>query len=191
MLLRQPSSKNSSGNPHSDGCPLAVTTPKVANHVSDREVPACPGWYHITRTRIGTALRNVTGARIAGTLDKNPKIYSDARRCMAVLPRVKERVQVALGTLGRLNPESRFPPVTDAVGRGKACHWVGHRIAKSYQLEGTVASSLATTDPLGECEGPDFFWVICVPGWPSTIRSTARPTDCEISSRQPSFALKH
>ena len=64
-------------------------------------------------------LRNVTGARIAETLDRNPKIYSDARRCMAVLPRVKERVQVALGTLGRLNPESRFPPVTVVVGRGK------------------------------------------------------------------------
>lgn len=64
-------------------------------------------------------LRNVTGARIAEALDKNPEIYADARRCMAVLPRVKERVQVALGTLGRLNPESRFPSVTVAVGRGK------------------------------------------------------------------------
>ena len=166
MLLRQPSSKNSSGNPHSDGCPLAVTTPKVANHVSDREVPACPGWYHITRTRIGTALRNVTGARIAGTLDKNPKIYSDARRCMAVLPRVKERVQVAPGTLGRLNQESRFLSDAVAVGRGKPA--TGSAIVSpspTTSLKGTVASSLAMTDPLGECEGPDFFWVICVPGW--------------------------
>jgi hypothetical protein len=64
-------------------------------------------------------LRNVTGARIAETLAKNPQIYSNARRCMAVLPRVKERVQVALGTLGRLNSEARFPPVTVAVSRGK------------------------------------------------------------------------
>lgn len=64
-------------------------------------------------------LRNVTGARIAEALAKNPKIYSDAKRCMAVLPRMKERVQVALDTLGRLNPESRFPPVTITVGRGK------------------------------------------------------------------------
>jgi hypothetical protein len=64
-------------------------------------------------------LRNVTGARIAETLAKNPKIYSNAKRCMAVLPRVKERVRVALGTLGRLNPEARFPPVTVAVSRGK------------------------------------------------------------------------
>ena len=64
-------------------------------------------------------LRNVTGARIAETLARNPQIYSHARRCLAVLPRVKERVQVALDTLARLNPEARFPPVTVAVSRGK------------------------------------------------------------------------
>ena len=64
-------------------------------------------------------LRNVTGARIAETLAKNPQIYSKARRCMAVLPRVKERVQVALGVLARLNPDAQFPSVTVAVSRGK------------------------------------------------------------------------
>lgn len=64
-------------------------------------------------------LRNVTGARIAESLARNPQIYAKARRCMAVLPRVKERVQVALATLRRLNPEARFPPVTVAVSRGK------------------------------------------------------------------------
>lgn len=64
-------------------------------------------------------LRNVTGARIAETLAKNPQIYSNARRCMAVLPRVKERVQAALGELARLNPDAQFPSVTVAVSRGK------------------------------------------------------------------------
>jgi hypothetical protein len=64
-------------------------------------------------------LRNVTGARIADTLAKNPAIYSNARRCLAVLPRVRERVASALDTLGKLYPEARFPPVTIAVGRGK------------------------------------------------------------------------
>jgi uncharacterized protein YjaZ len=64
-------------------------------------------------------LRNVTGARIAETLAKNPKIYSNAKRCMAVLPRVRERVQAALGKLRHMNPEARFPPVTIAVSRGK------------------------------------------------------------------------
>jgi uncharacterized protein YjaZ len=63
--------------------------------------------------------RNVTGARIAETLARNPKIYANARHCMTVLPRVKQRVQVALEKLARLNPEGQFPPVTVAVSRGK------------------------------------------------------------------------
>ncbi len=64
-------------------------------------------------------LRNVTGVRIADTLAKNPEIYVRARRCMAVLPRVRERVDVSLRTLVRLYPQARTPPITIAVSRGK------------------------------------------------------------------------
>jgi len=64
-------------------------------------------------------VRNVTGVRMADTLAKRPEIYSGARRCMAVLPRVRERVDTALRTLLRLYPQARTPPVTIAVGRGK------------------------------------------------------------------------
>jgi hypothetical protein len=64
-------------------------------------------------------LRRVTGARIAETLEKHPEVYSKARGCMAALPRVRERVDVALSTLVRLYPQARTPPVTIAVGRGK------------------------------------------------------------------------
>ena len=64
-------------------------------------------------------VRNITGARIAEALAKHPEIYSGAKRCMVVLPRARERLQVALHKLGRLYPEARSPPVTIAVGRGK------------------------------------------------------------------------
>lgn len=64
-------------------------------------------------------VRNITGVRIAETLAKRPEIYSGAKRCMVVLPRVRERVGVALRTLSRLYPGARLPPVTIAVGRGK------------------------------------------------------------------------
>ena len=64
-------------------------------------------------------VRNITGVRIADTLTKRPELYSSARRCMAVLPRVRERVDVVLRTLVRLYPQARMPPVTIAVGRGK------------------------------------------------------------------------
>jgi hypothetical protein len=63
--------------------------------------------------------RNVTGARIADNIAKYPEIYSGARQCMAALPRVRQRVGVALRKLGRLYPKAEFPPVTIVVGRGK------------------------------------------------------------------------
>jgi hypothetical protein len=63
--------------------------------------------------------RNVTGARIADNIAKHPEMYTGARRCMAPLPRVRQRVEVALRKLGRLYPQARFPPVTIVVGRGK------------------------------------------------------------------------
>lgn len=64
-------------------------------------------------------MRKVTGAKIGETLAKRPEIYSNAKRCMATLPAVRERVARALHTLGSLYPEAKFPAVTIAVGRGK------------------------------------------------------------------------
>lgn len=64
-------------------------------------------------------IRNITGVRIADTLTKQPDIYANARRCMDVLPRVRTRLEAALGTLVRLYPEARLPAVTIAVGRGR------------------------------------------------------------------------
>src|SRR5262245_58688910 len=64
-------------------------------------------------------LRNVTGTKIADTLTKRPEIYVKARDCVAVLPRVRERVKAALDNLIREYPAARTPSVTIAVGRGK------------------------------------------------------------------------
>ena len=64
-------------------------------------------------------LRNISGTRIADNLAKRPEVYSNARRCMAVLPHVRERVAAALEKLRALYPQAKFPPVTIAVGRGK------------------------------------------------------------------------
>jgi hypothetical protein len=62
---------------------------------------------------------NVTGARIADNMAKYPEIYLGAKQCMAALPRVRQRVKVALRKLGHLYPQASFPPVTMVVGRGK------------------------------------------------------------------------
>ena len=63
--------------------------------------------------------RKVTGQRMADTLAKQPEIYQRAKTCLGILPKVRERLTLALTKLGQLYPEARFPPVTIAVGRGK------------------------------------------------------------------------
>ncbi len=65
------------------------------------------------------ALRNTTAARIAEAISKQPEMYEEARECLAILPRIRERVARALDELRSLYPEARFPPVTIAVGRGR------------------------------------------------------------------------
>jgi hypothetical protein len=64
-------------------------------------------------------LRNVTGERIAASIEKNPKMYSDAKRCLRVLPHARERLYTVLGNLRRDYPQARTPDITIAVGRGK------------------------------------------------------------------------
>ena len=75
--------------------------------------PGTDGLHRLARER------NVTGAAIAKTLAAHPEMYSDAKRCLVVLPRVRRRLEVSLRALGRLYPQAQFPPVTIAIGRGK------------------------------------------------------------------------
>jgi hypothetical protein len=75
--------------------------------------------------RIFAEQRNTTGARIADAIAARPEIFSDAKRCMEVLPNVRRRLEAALRELGRLYPEARFPPVTIAIGRGRPVG-IGH-----------------------------------------------------------------
>lgn len=64
-------------------------------------------------------IRNVTAQRIADRIAEQPDMYSNAKRCLAVLPRVRQRLVVSLRELVKLYPEARIPPVTIVVGRGK------------------------------------------------------------------------
>ena len=90
--------------------------------------------------------RNVTGATIADTLTKRPEIYADARRCLAVLPQVRRRVELALHELGRLYPEASFPPVTIAVGRGKPVGMTKNSSGVQIGLEALCATDWLNPD---------------------------------------------
>ncbi len=87
--------------------------PSVDQLQHDYIDPGSAGLHHLAK------IRNVTGATIADALAKRPALYSDARRCMDVLPRVRQRVGVALDNLFRLYPEASVSPVTIVVGRGR------------------------------------------------------------------------
>ncbi|MBV8157776.1 MAG: lytic murein transglycosylase [Dyella sp.] len=63
--------------------------------------------------------RHTTAASIAGAITAHPDVYSDARRCMAVLPQVRHRLDASLDKLTQLYPVAALAPVTIAVGRGK------------------------------------------------------------------------
>jgi hypothetical protein len=63
--------------------------------------------------------RRVTGQRMAETLATHPETYADARRCLAVLPRVRTRLVAALARLVRLYPEAKIAPIAIVVGRGR------------------------------------------------------------------------
>jgi len=64
-------------------------------------------------------IRNVTAQSIADRIAKQPELYTNAKRCLAVLPRVRQRLGVSLRELVNLYPQARIPPVTIVVGRGK------------------------------------------------------------------------
>jgi len=66
-----------------------------------------------------TKIRNVTAQSIVDNISKRPEMYTHAKRCLAVLPRVRERLDVSLRELVRLYPQARIPPVTIVVSRGK------------------------------------------------------------------------
>jgi len=85
-------------------------------------------------------MRNVTGQSIADAIARRPEIYAEARRCVEVLPRVRDRLVVALRKLRDLYPEARLPPITIAVGRGKPVGVGGRDTGVQIGLEALCAT---------------------------------------------------
>lgn len=64
-----------------------------------------------------TSLRALSGEAIGKAIAKNPAVYERARSCAPVLPRVRQRLSVALARLAKLYPPATFPPITILIGR--------------------------------------------------------------------------
>lgn len=67
--------------------------------------PGTPGLRHVAR------VRNVTGERIARAVEAAPELYTNARSCMAALPRIRARLAVTFDELITFYPEAQKPPV--------------------------------------------------------------------------------
>ena len=87
--------------------------PTVAQLEQDYLVPGTDALHRFQK------IRNLTAQRIFDENAKHPEVYTDARRCLAMLPRVKRRVTTALDKLYRLYPEAKSAPISIVVGRGR------------------------------------------------------------------------
>jgi hypothetical protein len=92
------------------------------------------------------AARSTTAVRIADAIASHPEIYAGARRCMAVLPRVRARLELSMRRLAELYPEAEFPPVTIAVGRGRPVGIAGPGMGVQIGLEALCATNYLNPD---------------------------------------------
>jgi hypothetical protein len=100
------------------------------------------GLHHLIKAR------NVTAERIAQAIASRPELYTDARTCMAALPRVRERLDRAFRKLVALYPEAQKPPVTIGVGRGRP-------VAISGPGDGVQIGLEAMCSPVGRFLNPN------------------------------------
>ncbi|MBA0448032.1 lytic murein transglycosylase [Stenotrophomonas maltophilia] len=76
--------------------------------------PGSNALHGFTASRIGSM------ERLARAIQDRPALFEKARRCATALPTIRTRVADALGRLGTLLPDARFPAVTVLVGRGNS-----------------------------------------------------------------------
>jgi len=90
-----------------------------------------------------TQVRNVNAENIARATATTPELYTNARSCMAALPRVRERLNRSFDKLLALYPEAKRPPVTILVSRGKPVAIGGPGDGVQISLEAACSTNAA------------------------------------------------
>ena len=88
-------------------------------------------------------VRNVTGERIARAIAAEPELYSNARACLPVLPRVRARLARTFERLVDVYPAAQRPPVTILVSRGRPLAMAGPGNGVQVALEGMCSAAAA------------------------------------------------
>lgn len=90
-----------------------------------------------------TQVRNVNAENIARALEAQPELYTNARTCLAALPRIRERLVRTFANLVELYPEAARPPVTILISRGRPVAIAGPGTGVQVSLEATCSEMAA------------------------------------------------
>lgn len=110
------------------------TAEQLQRHYLD---PGTEGLRHLTR------VRNVTAEGIARAAASQPELYTNARSCLAALPRIRARLHRAFENLVDLYPEAARPPVTILISRGRPVAIAGPGEGVQIALEAMCSPTLA------------------------------------------------
>jgi hypothetical protein len=99
--------------------------------------PGTPGLRHLTQ------VRNVNAENIARAAATQPELYTNARSCLAALPRIRERLRHTFDNLLSLYPQAARPPVTILVSRGRPVAVAGPGKGVQIALEALCAETAA------------------------------------------------
>jgi hypothetical protein len=82
-----------------------------------------------------TQARNVNADNIARAVATTPELYTNARECLAALPRIRARLERTFDNLLEIYPEASRPPVTILVSRGRPVAIAGPDTGVQVALE--------------------------------------------------------
>lgn len=111
--------------------------PSVGQIQSDYLDPGTAGLLHLAQ------VRNVTADSIASAVATQPALYTNAKPCLAALPRIRDRLGRSFGKLLALYPEAARPPVTILVSRGKPFAIAGPGHGVQVALEAMCSKTAA------------------------------------------------
>jgi hypothetical protein len=87
--------------------------------------------------------RNVNAERIARALVDQPELYTNARTCLAALPRIRERLRSSFENLLRRYPGASRPPITILISRGRPVAIAGPGTGVQVALEALCSETAA------------------------------------------------
>jgi hypothetical protein len=105
-----------------------------------------------------TQVRNVNAENVARAAETQPELYTNARSCLAALPRIRDRLDRTFNTLIDLYPGAARPPVTILISRGRPLAIAGPGAGVQVSLEAMCSQTAARF--MGENIDDRFVYVI-------------------------------